>query len=274
MADAPDKETVDSKIEQSAVELERPLLSSSQVESQVDSNDAYPEDPASVGECRICHQEDSMTNLTQPCACDGSLKYAHRECIQAWCNSRQDNLELRCELCKQPYKEGWHIPRPPTPSSRSSDTTDATEEALTLAEHHLAIVAAQRLLLSEEASRHSLDEQEARIQTWWRAALVAMLLLVLMPHLILVPATSYHEDVPSIMLLYTLRMLGYLLPFYILARAIVVLRLQREHEQVGALVQPVGQHTLEQVGAYTVEHVQAGGRVYRQACTGRWAHIW
>ncbi|OMO82444.1 hypothetical protein COLO4_23021 [Corchorus olitorius] len=36
-------------------------------------------------ECRICQEEDSIQNLETPCACSGSLKYAHTKCVQHWC---------------------------------------------------------------------------------------------------------------------------------------------------------------------------------------------
>ncbi|KAL6878208.1 hypothetical protein ACP4OV_012378 [Aristida adscensionis] len=54
---------------------------------------AKEETEALIGmvECCIC-QEDPAKNLESPCACSGSLKYAHRECVQRWCNEKGDNL--------------------------------------------------------------------------------------------------------------------------------------------------------------------------------------
>ncbi|KAI8543340.1 hypothetical protein RHMOL_Rhmol08G0209400 [Rhododendron molle] len=68
-------------------------------------------------ECRICQEEDSMKNLETPCACSGSLKFAHRKCVQRWCNEKGD---ITCEICHQPYHSGYTAP-PPAP--RSEDTT-------------------------------------------------------------------------------------------------------------------------------------------------------
>ncbi|KAA0032255.1 RING/FYVE/PHD zinc finger protein [Cucumis melo var. makuwa] len=51
-----------------------------------------------VAECRICQEEDSLSNLETPCACSGSLKYAHRKCVQHWCNEKGD---ITCEICHQ-----------------------------------------------------------------------------------------------------------------------------------------------------------------------------
>ncbi|OAY81377.1 hypothetical protein ACMD2_20332, partial [Ananas comosus] len=54
------------------------------------STDASP--PSKMVECRICHDEDFDSNMEIPCSCCGSLKYAHRKCVQrgSWEISRRD----------------------------------------------------------------------------------------------------------------------------------------------------------------------------------------
>ncbi|KAJ6809849.1 uncharacterized protein M6B38_160930 [Iris pallida] len=42
-----------------------------------------------------------------PCSCCGSLKYAHRTCVQRWCNEKGDTL---CEICLQQFKPGYTSP--------------------------------------------------------------------------------------------------------------------------------------------------------------------
>ncbi|RZR71621.1 hypothetical protein BHM03_00006115 [Ensete ventricosum] len=76
-------------------------------------------------DCRICQEEDHIKNLEAPCACSGSLKltalrskflyngnlllscshldfyvvqYAHRACVQRWCNEKGD---ITCEICHE-----------------------------------------------------------------------------------------------------------------------------------------------------------------------------
>ncbi|KAL8161133.1 hypothetical protein V2J09_012622 [Rumex salicifolius] len=61
----------------------------------------------SIAECRICHDEDESTNLETPCACCGSLKFAHRECVQRWCNEKGDTT---CEICRQNFEPGYTAP--------------------------------------------------------------------------------------------------------------------------------------------------------------------
>ncbi|XP_058009310.1 uncharacterized protein LOC110672591 isoform X1 [Hevea brasiliensis] len=60
-------------------------------------------------ECRICHDEDEDTNMEAPCSCCGSLKYAHRKCVQRWCNEKGDTI---CEICHQQFKPGYTAPPP------------------------------------------------------------------------------------------------------------------------------------------------------------------
>ncbi|KAL9249305.1 E3 ubiquitin-protein ligase MARCHF2-like protein [Drosera capensis] len=62
-----------------------------------------------VVQCRICHDEDMDSNTETPCSCCGSLKYAHRRCVQRWCNEKGDTL---CEICHQEFKKGYTTPPP------------------------------------------------------------------------------------------------------------------------------------------------------------------
>ncbi|KAL0381435.1 UNVERIFIED_CONTAM: hypothetical protein Sangu_0207800 [Sesamum angustifolium] len=54
--------------------------------------------PGKLAECKICHDEDEDSNMEIPCSCRGSLKYAHRKCVQRWCNEKGDTI---CEICHQ-----------------------------------------------------------------------------------------------------------------------------------------------------------------------------
>ncbi|KAK9704792.1 hypothetical protein RND81_07G011400 [Saponaria officinalis] len=63
--------------------------------------------------CRICHEAEyeSCRKLETPCACSGTVKYAHRECIQRWCDEKGDII---CEICLQKYEPGYTaIPKQP-----------------------------------------------------------------------------------------------------------------------------------------------------------------
>ncbi|XP_066362913.1 uncharacterized protein [Miscanthus floridulus] len=51
-------------------------------------------------ECRICQEDDDEACMEAPCFCKGSLKYAHRKCIQRWCDKKGDTI---CEICLQQF---------------------------------------------------------------------------------------------------------------------------------------------------------------------------
>ena len=46
--------------------------------------------------CRICHEDESENALIAPCACSGSIKYAHRACMLQWV---QISNRTECEIC-------------------------------------------------------------------------------------------------------------------------------------------------------------------------------
>ncbi|KAH0644485.1 hypothetical protein KY284_032369 [Solanum tuberosum] len=62
---------------------------------------------SSVRECRICQEEDEETDMEAPCACNGTLKFAHRKCIQKWCNKKGD---ITCEICNKVFSPNYTLP--------------------------------------------------------------------------------------------------------------------------------------------------------------------
>ncbi|CAJ1939347.1 unnamed protein product [Sphenostylis stenocarpa] len=61
------------------------------------SPNKYDDDDIVV-ECRICQEEDQVQAMEAPCSCNGTLKFAHRKCIQRWCNKKGNTI---CEICNQ-----------------------------------------------------------------------------------------------------------------------------------------------------------------------------
>ncbi|CAN0888819.1 E3 ubiquitin-protein ligase MARCHF2, partial [Linum grandiflorum] len=58
--------------------------------------------------CRICHEAEfeSFKSLEAPCSCSGTVKYAHRDCIQRWCDEKGNTI---CEICLQKYEPGYTV---------------------------------------------------------------------------------------------------------------------------------------------------------------------
>ncbi|XVF54309.1 hypothetical protein PTKIN_Ptkin05aG0170900 [Pterospermum kingtungense] len=187
-------------------------------------------------ECRICQEEDSIKNLETPCACSGSLKFAHRKCVQRWCNEKGD---ITCEICHQPYQPGYTAPPPPP---QSEDATIDISEGWTISgapldlrdPRILAMAAAERHLLEADYDEYA-DTNASGAAFCRSAALILMALLLLRHALYLTGDKDDHDDASTFFSLFLLRAAGFLLPCYIMAWAISILQRRRQRQEAAAL---------------------------------------
>ncbi|XP_071707034.1 uncharacterized protein [Rutidosis leptorrhynchoides] len=206
----------------------------------IDENGASDDEEApllATAECRICQEEDSVDILEAPCACNGSVKYAHRKCVQHWCNEKGDII---CEICHQPYQPGYIAP-PPRP--RLEETTidigggwqisgtpmDLNDPRL------LAIAEAERQFL--EAEYEDYNASNASGAAFCRSAVLILMALLLLRHAVTVPESEGDgdEDASTFLTLFLLRVAGFLLPCYIMAWAISILQRRRQRQEAAAL---------------------------------------
>lgn len=137
-----------------------------------------------TGVCRICLEEDLLSNLEQPCSCSGSMQSAHRACLQSWIDEKGDRV---CEICKQPFKGAW---RPPPAPPRPPPATATRHERLAHLGHgfvlttdpHTGAISARRVadVLADAAG--SDDEEygeEPPAMTASTACLVSAFLMAL-----------------------------------------------------------------------------------------------
>ncbi|KAL7240285.1 hypothetical protein ACSBR2_006028 [Camellia fascicularis] len=104
--------TLEAAIESLNLSKQTTTLGTDDIKIDISSRDIHSIDcsiPRKIVECRICQDEDEDSNMETPCSCCGSLKYAHRRCIQRWCNEKGDTV---CEICHQPFKPGYTAPPP------------------------------------------------------------------------------------------------------------------------------------------------------------------
>ncbi|KAK8508138.1 hypothetical protein V6N13_055590 [Hibiscus sabdariffa] len=193
------------------------------------------EDPLiQAAECRICQEEDSIKNLETPCACNGSLKYAHRKCVQHWCNEKGD---IVCEICHQPYQPDYTAP----PPRRTEETAIDIGGGWTISGTPLDL-RDPRILAIAEAERQFLetgyDDYAASSATgaaFCRSAAVILMALLLLRHAVTVPDADSDDDVSSFFSFFLLRAAGFLLPCYIMAWAISILQQRRQRQEAAAL---------------------------------------
>ncbi|XVF50123.1 hypothetical protein PTKIN_Ptkin04bG0069900 [Pterospermum kingtungense] len=187
-------------------------------------------------ECRICQEEDNIKNLETPCSCSGSLKFAHRKCVQRWCDEKGD---ITCEICHQPYQPGYTAPPPPL---QSEDATIDISEGWTISgapldlrdPRILAMAAAERHLLEADYDEYA-DTNASGAAFCRSAALILMALLLLRHALYLTNGNEDEDDAYTFFSLFLLRAAGFLLPCYIMAWAISILQQRRQRQEAAAL---------------------------------------
>ncbi|KAI7844511.1 hypothetical protein COHA_001870 [Chlorella ohadii] len=62
-----------------------------------------------VASCRICLEKSETKEMEQPCACKGTMQYAHKACVQRWLNERPEKGSVLCEVCGKPLKGNWQL---------------------------------------------------------------------------------------------------------------------------------------------------------------------
>ncbi|KXG28859.1 hypothetical protein SORBI_3005G176000 [Sorghum bicolor] len=146
-----------------------------------------------AAECRICQEEDSVKNLEKPCACSGSLKYAHRACVQRWCNEKGDTT---CEICHEEYKPGYTAPPRPQPDETTIDIDgdlimDLRDPRI------LAVAAAQRRLLEAEYDGYATTDASGA--AFCRSAALILMALLLLRHALSISDNEGNDDDASTM---------------------------------------------------------------------------
>ncbi|XP_072982161.1 uncharacterized protein [Typha latifolia] len=185
-------------------------------------------------ECRICQEEDRIKNLETPCACSGSLKYAHRACVQRWCNEKGD---ITCEICHEPYKPGYAIPPRPHLDETTIDISGGwtiTGTPLDLRDPRiLAVAAAQRHFLEAEYDEYAATNASGA--AFCRSVALILMALLLLRHALIITNGDADDDASTMFSLFLLRAAGFLLPCYIMAWAVTILQRRRQRQEAAAL---------------------------------------
>lgn len=213
-----------------------PSVSASTIDDKEEEGPGGEDEPLiQTVECRICQEEDSIKNLEIPCACNGSLKFAHRTCVQRWCNEKGD---ITCEICHQSFQPNYTAPPPTHPDDTAIDISDGWTIAGTPLDLHdprvLAMAAAERRLLESDYDEYA-DSSASGAAFCRSAALILMALLLLRHALTIGNGDGDEDDVSTFFSLFLLRAAGFLLPCYIMAWAISILQRRRQRQEAATL---------------------------------------
>jgi hypothetical protein len=169
-----------------------------------------------IAKCRICHEEEfeSLKSLEAPCSCSGTVKFAHRDCIQRWCNEKGNTT---CEICLQEYTPGYTTPSKKSPLIEASVTV---RDSLQVPRREYEPQTPSSDGVTDETDEYpectsSVDSTAACC----RSLVLTFTILLLLRHLYIVLTEG--DDCPfPILLVFILRASGIILPMYILIRTI------------------------------------------------------
>ncbi|KAJ1443203.1 Zinc finger, RING-CH-type [Sesbania bispinosa] len=187
--------------------------------------------PNTLVQCRICHDEDQDSNMETPCSCNGTLKYAHRKCVQRWCNEKGDTT---CEICQQQLR-GYTAP-PPAPlfpygGSPINFGGNWEMSRWDLHNHHQFIA-----MFNANSDFLDPDFEYPAPSTWsliyYRIVAMIFIVLLVLRHTlpIIFILSGVGEYSLTVFMLIVLRIIGMIVPVYIMVKAIIAIqRLPYQH---------------------------------------------
>ncbi|KAL0450051.1 UNVERIFIED_CONTAM: hypothetical protein Slati_1561500 [Sesamum latifolium] len=184
--------------------------------------------PSKLAECRICHDEDEDSNMEVPCSCRGSLKYAHRKCVQRWCNEKGDTI---CEICNQLFRPGYTASPPlfhygGTPMNFRGNWEISRRDLHN--NQFIPMVAGNGNFLGPDFD----DDQAPTSRSLICCRIVAMIfvVLVVLRHTLPFIISGAGEYSISLVMLLMLRTIGILLPIYIMVKALTAVQRRRNRQ--------------------------------------------
>ncbi|CAN1297006.1 hypothetical protein LINPERPRIM_LOCUS23312 [Linum perenne] len=170
--------------------------------------------PRKMVECRICQDDD----------------YAHRRCIQKWCNEKGNTI---CEICQQPFKPGYTAPPPLFHFGRIPINLRGSREMSRReirGPRIVAVVSTEHNLASPDYDNHSSYATRS-VMCFRSVAIIIMILLLLRHTLPILLSESVHISFP-LMLLILLRVTGIVLPIYVMVKSLTAIQQRRQQQEV------------------------------------------
>ncbi|GAB4825480.1 hypothetical protein Ancab_008353 [Ancistrocladus abbreviatus] len=181
-----------------------------------------------VRECRICQEEDKEHSLEAPCACNGTLKFAHRKCIQRWCDKKGD---ITCEICNKVFSPNYSLPPPrSSPDMMAIDIRQTWSSHISLQDPHLlALAAAEHQLLQSEYEDYVVANT-GNVACLRSVAIILMVVMLVRQIMMLARDFWVVQDSSTFFDVSFLQLAGFLLPCYVLARSCYIIqsRLRRQ----------------------------------------------
>ncbi|KAJ0245249.1 Uncharacterized protein HA466_0187150 [Hirschfeldia incana] len=169
---------------------------------------------SSFSRCRICHEEEEEAEsyFEAPCSCSGTVKFAHRDCIQRWCDEKGNTI---CEICLQNYKPGY---------TTTSKPSRLVEEAVTTrTRRQYGGRRNRRLVNRTESEIPECNSEAARGASCCRYLALILSVVLLIKHAFDVVYGT--DEYPfTIITVLTLKAIGILLPMLVIIRTVAAVQ--------------------------------------------------
>nr|XP_043618478.1 uncharacterized protein LOC122590210 [Erigeron canadensis] len=185
--------------------------------------------PKKLAQCRICHDEDEDLNMETPCACCGSLKYAHRKCVQRWCNEKGNTV---CEICLQSFKPDYTSPPPLYQCDGIPTDFRGNWEISRTDLHNLRFSA----MVSATHDEPDFDEYTTPSSTsliCCRVVAILFMTLLVLRHTLPIVVNGTGGYTITVFTLIMLRFISVLLPVYIIVRAFAIVQRRQQPQNLG-----------------------------------------
>lgn len=170
-------------------------------------------------ECRICQEEGEERDMEAPCGCNGTLKFAHRKCIQRWCNKKGD---ITCEICCQVFSPNYSLPpHGANPDVMAIDIRQAWGPHIDLGDPRLlALAAAEHQLIQSEYEEYAVASS-GTLSCFRSVALILMVVLLLRQAMMITRDSGMVQESSAFFnfQISLLQLVGFLLPCYVMARS-------------------------------------------------------
>ncbi|KAK3194255.1 hypothetical protein Dsin_025565 [Dipteronia sinensis] len=180
--------------------------------------------------CRICHEEEfeSCKSLEAPCSCSGTVKFAHRDCIQRWCNEKGNTT---CEICLQEYGPGYTAP---SKKSQLIEAAVTIRESLQVPRREHEPQSPRLEAIAEESHYTECTSAADRTATYCQSLAVTFTVLLLVKHMFAVLAGETEQFPFTLVTILFLRASGIILPMFILIRTITAIKnsLRRHYQDL------------------------------------------
>ncbi|KAK4788734.1 hypothetical protein SAY86_020053 [Trapa natans] len=182
--------------------------------------------PMKTVQCRICHEEDDDSNMEIPCACRGSLKYAHRKCVQRWCDEKGNTT---CEICCQQFRPNYIAHPPIFHYGGMPMNLRGTWEIPRRDLNNTAFIASMAAAGNEysDTDFEELSSPSPRGLICCRIVAIIFMVLLVLRHTLPILISGGGDYSLTLYTLLMLRTVGILLPIFIMVRAFSAIQRRR-----------------------------------------------